>query len=421
MANATSEAQDYERPAAPSGGQFEGIRRVTTLEILLFVVRRKRSIALITMCFTVLSVIVCFVSQVKYTATATLMPPHDTPSLAGALSSQMAGLSGSLSGGVGLSGLVLKDPNLIYVRVLSSRPVLDDLIMRFDLKRAYRAKDMTEARKELLNRSAFSSEKANTIAISVTDIDRVRAMNIANAYTEELRRVSRQIAMTEASRRRQFYEEQLRDEGDNLVKAQDDLRKLQSKGVLDVNSMSRSAFFLADNLRASLSAKQAQLKVLRESSTEANSQVRALEAEISELKAQLSHISQPSKSNEATAFNLGDIPNKGLEFLKAQHQVIYHQSLYDSLLKQYDIAKLDESKDAVQVQVLEPAIIPEHKSKPRRLIIISVGVLSGLFVSLAWSILIGWTEVWMKNPTTSRQVTLLREELLDRRSQRVGH
>ena len=67
---------------------------------------------------------------------------------------------------------------------------------------------------------------------------------------------------------------------------------------------------------------------------------------------------------------LGNVPAAGLEYLRAAHELQYQQALYDMLMKQYDAAKLDESKDAAIIQIVETAIEPDRKSSPKRMRIV---------------------------------------------------
>ena len=69
---------------------------------------------------------------------------------------------------------------------------------------------MTEARKKLAGFTEVASEKNGFIVVSVTDEDKSRAAEIANAYTDELRRLTKSLAVTEATQRRLFYEDQLK-------------------------------------------------------------------------------------------------------------------------------------------------------------------------------------------------------------------
>ena len=149
------------------------------------------------------------------------MPPQQTQSTASLMMNQLAEYRQQARWPRWpVVGLGLKNPNDIYIGLLNSRPVADAIIHRFGLATLYRAKDMTAARKKLADETVVASEKNGFIAVSVTDKDKSRAAEMANAYTDELRVLTKTLAVTEASQRRLFYEEQLKQAKDALVAAE---------------------------------------------------------------------------------------------------------------------------------------------------------------------------------------------------------
>ncbi len=147
------------------------------------------------------------------------MTPQQTQSSAAFLMSQLAlnpSVTNPLAGATGGS-LSLRNPNELYLGLLASRPIADAIIEKFGLVGAYHAKDMTAARKTLADSTTVTSEKSTLIAISVTDTDKRRAADIANAYPDQLRALTKNLAVTEASQRRLFYEQRLKDAKEDLV------------------------------------------------------------------------------------------------------------------------------------------------------------------------------------------------------------
>jgi uncharacterized protein involved in exopolysaccharide biosynthesis len=57
----------------------------------------------------------------------------------------------------------------------------------------------------------------------------------------------------------------------------------------------------------------------------------------------------------------------------------YYETLYELLAKQYEVARMDEAKDPSLIQVLDPAVDPEYRTRPRRALIVLVStILAGL-------------------------------------------
>ena len=53
----------------------------------------------------------------------------------------------------------------------------------------------------------------------------------------------------------------------------------------------------------------------------------------------------------------------------------YYETLYELLARQYEMARIDEAKEATLIQVLDKAIEPEKKSSPKRAIIVILAAL----------------------------------------------
>ena len=158
---------------------------ISMIDVLTQLAYRKWLIAKVTGAATLIGLILCFALPVKYVASTKLMTPQQSLPATALLSQLSASGTGSLAALAGGGLSALKDPNAIYLGLLASRPVEDAIIHQFSLDTAYRAKDMTEARKKLAENTAISSEKvAGFIDLSVTDNDKKRVAQIANAYTD---------------------------------------------------------------------------------------------------------------------------------------------------------------------------------------------------------------------------------------------
>jgi hypothetical protein len=118
-------------------------------------------------------------------------------------------------------------------------------------------------------------------------------------------------------------------------------------------------------LRAQIDAKDVELQAMRSYSTEHNPEVALAERELSSLRAEAARLQQRNHSPGFGDMGLEDVPGAGLEYLRAEHELKYRQAMFDLLIKQYDAARLDESKDAAIIQVVEPAIVPDRRSSPQ--------------------------------------------------------
>ena len=384
------------------------VHEVTLIEILTQLALRKSLIAAVTGVAVLAGVVLAFTLPVRYAAISRIMPPQQTQSSAGMLMSQLAN-SGSLSvAALAGSGLGLKNPNDIYIGLLNSRPVADDIIKKFNLAAIYRSRDMTAARKKLAGFTSVASEKSGMIAITVTDRDRKRVAEITNAYVDELRDLTRHLAVTEAGQRRLFYEDQLHEAKDALVTAETAFQQIQqNKGLVALDAQAKAMIEGMADLRARAAAKQIELQALKSYSTERNPQVEIAERELASIQDEIARMEQRSQSSRSSALGLGDVPSAGMDYLRAEHEVKYRQAMFDLLLRQYDAAKLDESKEAAIIQVVEPAIQPDRRSSPQRTLMIVGFAGAGFFFACMLALILRWLEVMRSDPGSAARFEAL--------------
>jgi capsule polysaccharide export protein KpsE/RkpR len=381
------------------------------MDVLTQLARRKQLLAKGAGVGMLTGVLLSLVLPVRYTAVTTLMPPQQTPSTASMLMSQLTGSGASplaaLAGG-GL-GLGLKNPNDIYIGLLDSRPIADAIIRQFGLARLYRSKDMTAAREKLANNTVIASEKNGFLTVSVTDKDKQRAAAMANAFTEGLRVLTKTLAVTEASQRRLFYEEQMKQARESLVDAEVSFQQVQqSKGLVQLDAQAKAMIERLAVLRAQVAAQEVNVQALRSYSTEQNPDLELAERELSSLQAEAAQLEQRNHSSGFADWGMGDVPGAGMEYLRAEHEVKYRQAMFDLLIKQYDAARLDEAKDAAIIQVVEPAIAPDRKSSPQRALIVLLCTAAGLFAAGLLVLLAWWHKSVQSDPRTAGQLSGLR-------------
>lgn len=385
---------------------------LTLLALLAALAQRKALITKITATAAVLGIGLALLLPVRYTAVCRIMPPQQTQSSASFLLSQMQPGGEALAALTG-DGLGLKNPNDLYIGMLKSRPIADAIIHDFGLDRIYRSPDMSEARNRLAGYTHIESEKSGLVAITVTDRDKFRAAAMANAYTSQLRVLTQNLALTEASQRRLFYEQQLVQAGKALVSAEAAFQQVQqSRGLVSLNGQSAAMIESLAVLRAQISAKQVQLEALRSYSTERNPEVALARQELASMQAEEARLEHRNRATEAGDLGLGDIPGVGREYLTAEHELAYRQTLYDLLVKQYDAARLDEGKEAAIIQVIEPAIAPDRKSSPKRVLIVIVASFLGWFAACFYVLAAMALARARTDPEIDFQLSALRHALL---------
>jgi tyrosine-protein kinase Etk/Wzc len=254
----------------------------------------------------------------------------------------------------------------------------------------YHVKHISDARKELERRTtAVAGTKDGLIRLSLEDGDPKRAAELANGYVEEFRKLSATLAITEAARRRLFFERQLRDAKDNLTKAEEAMRKTQqSTGVLQIDSQARSLIESAAILRGQVVAKQVQIQSMRSFAAEDNPELILAKQQLAALEGQLQRVAG-SESDTGTDINLskGRVTDSGMEYIRRFRDLKYHETVYELLAKEFEIAKLDEAREGSIVQVVDAAVVPDKKSFPPRLLIVTGVSILSFFVAAFWIVL----------------------------------
>jgi uncharacterized protein involved in exopolysaccharide biosynthesis len=307
---------------------------------------------------------VSFIIPPTFTARTSIMTPQQQQGAAAMLASQL-GSMGALGGAAGaIAGI--KNPADTYVAMLKSRTVAHALAQKFDLKALYEKDLLDDTLKELEKRSRIAAGKDGLISVEVDDHDPRRAADIANAYVAQLEQMMARIAVTEAGRRRMFFEKQLKQAKDDLTKAEIALR---AGGVSEavLKTAPQSALEPLARLKAMVTATEVRVSAMRGAMTESNPELRQTERELDALRTQLSR-AQRSDTASATG--------SGAEYITRYREFKYQEMLFELMAKQYEIARLDEAKEGALLQVVDPALPPERKSKPKKSLVAVVTTLA---------------------------------------------
>lgn len=377
---------------------------ISILDLLIVIAKHKVMIISVTVGAALLSLVYSLVLPNIYTGTTRLLPPQQSTSTA----SMMLGQLGQLSGLANTAGtsLGIKNPNDLYVGMLKSRTVADNIIVRFDLKSLYRANTMVEARTSLADRTTVAAGKDGLIMIEFDDTDPKRAAAIANAFVFELDRLTQSLAVTEAAQRRLFFERQLLRAKDELVNAEIAARSaLEKGGVAMVDEQGRSMIQSIARLRAQITAKEVEISAMGGFASDQNPDLGRARQELAALRLQLGKL-------EGTGTPFGALVEKGkgqgLKNLGLLRDLRYNEVLFELLAKQYEIAKIDEAKEAAVIQVVDEAVIPDRKSKPKRASIVIMAILIACLAALLWAFVREARERASADPKQFARLTALR-------------
>ncbi|OFZ97472.1 MAG: lipopolysaccharide biosynthesis protein [Betaproteobacteria bacterium RIFCSPLOWO2_02_FULL_62_17] len=365
---------------------------MSLLDLLLVVAENARLLIFGPLLAGLVALGIAFIIPPTFTATTRILPPQQQQGAAAMLASQL----GALGGLAGAAGLNIKNPADTYIALIKSRTVADRLIERFDLMQVYEAKLRQDARKALEGATKASSGKDGLITIEVDDEDPKRAADIANAYVEELHKLTGSLAITEAQQRRVFFEKQLQQSQENLKRAELALGQTGAGESL-IRSAPQAMVEGIARLKAQVTAQEVRLATMRGSLTEENPQLRLAQRELASLRAQLSLAERDQPSKNAP----------GAEYLNRYRDFKYQETLFDLMAKQYEMARLDEAREGAVIQVVDPAVVPERKSKPKRALVAVLATLVAGFLLLLYVFMRQSLRNAESDPESSRKLGLV--------------
>lgn len=380
------------------------VNEITLLDLALVLAENLRSLILVPLAAGLAALGIGFTITPTFTATARILPPLQQQSATAALAAQF----GALAGLAGVAGI--KAPADQYIALLKSGPVLDAMIERFKLKDASKKQYTVDARRALSGRTKVSvGAKDGIISIDVDSEDPKLAAEMANAYVEELGNLLKTLAVTEPAQRRLFFDAQLKQAKDNLTKAEIALR---GSGISEatLRTVPQSALEALSRIRAQISAQEIKLAALRTSMTDSNPDFRVALQELAALRTELSKAEQSNTSKAV---------GEGAEYVAKFRDFKYHETLFELMAKQYELARLDEAREGAVIQVLEVAQPPERKSKPQKAVNAVLTTLAVFFIMVVFVLMRHAFRNLAKEEDSAEKLGRLRQLLRLRRASRA--
>lgn len=382
-------------------------------EALIVLAKRKGFILKVVAAAIVLSIGLALWMTKIYTATTRIMPPQQPQSLSlTALMSQLGPL-GALAQGVG----GLHTPSDIYVSMLRSDTIANNIVERFSLKQVYGTKLDVDTRKRLEQATLIVASKDGIISVSVDDKDPQRASDMANAYADELEKLTKVLAVSEAAKRRLFFERETKLAMDDLSTAELALKQTQEKtGLILLEPQSRAIMESLEALRARVAAKEVEIEALKSFAAPQNPDLVRAQNELAALKQQVARLEVGGGKASIADLPIESVPTAGLEYVRKLREVKYREALFELLAKQFEAAKIDEARDTFIVQQLDKATKPEKKSRPLRAVIVIVSTAVALILAIMAAFLMEKLERAKEDREFASQFQLFKFYLGRRRS-----
>jgi len=353
---------------------------INLLDYLRVLVKHRKLIGAIVGAAIVISVIYSLLLPKIYSSTAKIFAPQQENSLgAGILAQLPGGLSGLASGM--LSGGTPAD---IWVAVLESQTLLGTIVAKYSLQERYESENLEGARNALGTLTRIKKSKDGIVSITVEDRIPEKAAELANAFVEELDRINRELVTSSSRRMRIFVEERLEETKEKLTETEDTLKNFQEKNkAIKMDDQSTAIIEAVGRMKGQLMAKEVELQTLLSFATSNNPKVEMLRAEIKALKGGLRELEgTTSDKTSDILIPTAKIPDLGLKYARLLREFKIQETLFELLTQQYEMARIQEAKDSPTVQVLDRALVPEKRSKPRRRRIVMLSVIVSVFLAV---------------------------------------
>lgn len=299
----------------------------------------------------------------------------------------------------------------IYGDILQSRTVADHLIKDYDLKTVYGVTKDETAEDILGSLTKVQTEREGLIRVTVQDTSAQRAADLANDYLHQLDLLNGQLVLTAIGQQRAYLEREMIKEKNALADAEVALKESEESGSgLTPDAVAKSGLTALDSTRAQLRAEQIRLASLLVSETDANPDVVRTRSEIAGLNAQLNSLQSGSVSTE-NGVPTRQVPQEELEYTRREREVLFHETLFDLLAKQFEEAKQQEARTPSIVQVLDPAVPSSHKAWPPRTYYCALAAIAGFLVGIFLVALRGFATAYMDNPRNAEKLLVLKASL----------
>ena len=330
-----------------------------------------------------------FLLPARYTSSAKLMPPSNGTG-SNLMSAMLASRVGSGLANMAQGALGLQTTGALFVEIVQSDTVRDDVIQKCSLQKVYATHYITDARTELSDHTRISDdEKSGIITISVVDHDPKRAAAMAQEYVNELNWVVNNLSTSSAHREREFLDSRVKQVKADLESAEQQFSQFASqKGAIDVPEQGKAMVTAAATLQGQLIAAEAELQGLRQVYTPNNVHVQMAEAQVSKLRNSLEKLAGQGTDENSSAQqlypSLRQLPLLGVNYADLLRRAKVEEAVFETLTQEDELAKVEEVKEVPSVRVLDPPEVPEKKSFPPRMTIMIMGTFLGFATGTVW-------------------------------------
>ncbi|MBS11469.1 MAG: hypothetical protein CME19_07695 [Gemmatimonadetes bacterium] len=335
-----------------------------------------------------------------YRASATVYPPgqgSNTLGLGGLLGDLPVGLLGLDGGGVSATD---------FIPVLESERVASAVAERFNLQDLYQTKTREQLMMAVGARLEVSLSREQFLSVSYEAPTPQAAAEQTNAFVDELDKALRERKREQAGSLRSYFETRLAEAEKDVATAEVNYKQFQKAHMaIDLETQAKAQIETAGMLVSVLAEQIIKKEVADRMMESGHPKLAQLDLEIGATGDAIDRILMGSPDQGDSdlpdiVIPFRQVPDLGHRALQLMRDIEIQNAIYKFVRQEYEKSKLEEDKEIAQVIILDPALPPDSRSKPRRTMMV---LLTG-GLSLVLSILFAYVYEAMSNmDNTSRE------------------
>ncbi len=364
-----------------------GEEEIDLYDLWLKLVRRKKLILGFFTAGVLIALAAGLVMTPVYRSSASLLP---VSSGSGTALARLADVLPGFQPGTG-------DTSSKVLAVLESRSIRERVVKRVGYERILggdppRDRDPVNVAAEALENMITVSRDRDTglVRISVEHRDPELAQTIGKVLIEELKSLLGEKTLTIAKANRLFLENQLRETEEELrMKLRELARFQREEKMIAPQEQIKGSLELYTELLSRKVSLQIELRKLESVLSPDSSRIEYLRRQIEAIDSQLSKI-ETAESGLSAVPSLEATPEKMASYTEIFLKVRGLQSKYETLLKLYEQAKMEERKEFIYVEVIDPPSLPEIPEKPKVKLMVAVAGVTSLFLGVFAALFLEW-------------------------------
>lgn len=350
--------------------------------------RWRRFIVVVTGIMAVLSVIISLMLPLWFKASSRLLLPESSGGgLASALLGDLGSAAQSLLGTAG-------GDYVRYMAILGSRTVKRQIIEEFDLVTVYELEDeefpMAEAMEELSGNVEFViDDEFDFLSIEVWDTDPQRAADMSNRFLELLDETSNRLKRQNARLFRSYVEQRYEAAEQDRIALLDSLKSFQDQyGVFSLEAQTEAYFLQLAELRGEALKFELQYEAMFRQFGEDNPQVIQFKQYVDAADEAYQRSLQGQEA--VMPVSLREAPAMVRAYADIQMQRLIIEKVLEMVTPLLEQARFEEERQTESLQIVDRAVPPVEKDKPKRAIVCIAMTLSAFILAVLYALTMDW-------------------------------